>query len=406
MLKNIQSYYFIQIIFAYIDEKQILKTIKYNKSLQKTINISIINYIRYSGRYIVYGTNGIGKEYNGKEDRLIYEGEYFHGERNGKGKEYDTRGKLIFEGEFLNNKQWKGKGYDDDNVVYELNNNINGKGREYYNYGDLKYEGEYLNGRKNGKGKEYFFNQKLRFEGEYKNDLQWDGKGYDKSKKIVYELKNGKGLKKDYDDSGDMIYASEYLNGKRNGKGEEYDWDVGFVFKGEYLNGKRNGKGKEFFCDELIFEGEYLYDDKLKGKLYVDNKLEYEGEYLYDKKWNGKGYDKDGNIIYELINGNGRVKEYNKNCKKLIFKGEYLNGKRNGKGEEYWGDGMVKFEGEYLNGQKCGKGKKYHHYSGKVTFEGEYLNGKRWNGIGKKYIFEKLRFEVEYLNGIKMQKNK
>ena len=29
------------------------------------------------------------------------------------------------------------------------------------------------------------------------------------------------------------------------------------------------------------------------------------------KKWNGKGYDENGNVIYELINGNGKVKEYN-----------------------------------------------------------------------------------------------
>ena len=61
--------------------------------------------------------------------------------------------------------------------------------------------------------------------------------------------------------------------------------------------------------------------------------MEFEGEYLYNKKWNGKGYDKNDNIIYELKNGNGNVKEYDDG--KLSFEGEYLNGKRNGKGEEY-----------------------------------------------------------------------
>ena len=40
--------------------------------------------------------------------------------------------------------------------------------------------------------------------------------------------------------------------------------------------------------------------------------MEYEGEYLYDRKWNGKGYDGNGIIIYELINVNGKVKEYNR----------------------------------------------------------------------------------------------
>ena len=46
--------------------------------------------------------------------------------------------------------------------------------------------------------------------------------------------------------------------------------------------------------------------------------MEYEGDYLDKKKWNGKGYDENGNIIYELING--KVKEYNDNGK-LEFEG-------------------------------------------------------------------------------------
>ena len=47
-----------------------------------------------------------------------------------------------------------------------------------------------------------------------------------------------------------------------------------------------------------------------------------------NKKWNGKWYDKNGNIIYELINSNGEVKEYSyKSDDRSIFKGNYLNGK-------------------------------------------------------------------------------
>ena len=30
---------------------------------------------------------------------------------------------------------------------------------------------------------------------------------------------------------------------------------------------------------------------------------------MNNEKWNGKGYDEDGNIIYELINGNGKIKK-------------------------------------------------------------------------------------------------
>ena len=35
-----------------------------------------------------------------------------------------------------------------------------------------------------------------------------------------------------------------------------------------------------------------------------------------------------------------------------MFEGEYLNGKRNGKGKEYDYNGKLEFEGEYLNGNK------------------------------------------------------
>ena len=99
MLENIKSSYFIKIIFSYLDEKTKLKLMKYNKCLQNKININLINYKILSGRYIIYESNGTGKEYNGYDDDLIFEGEYKNGERNGKGKEYDCFDNLIYEGE-------------------------------------------------------------------------------------------------------------------------------------------------------------------------------------------------------------------------------------------------------------------------------------------------------------------
>ena len=114
------------------------------------------------------------------------------------------------------------------------------------------------------------------------------------------------------------------------------------------------------------------------------------------KKWNGKGYDENGKVIYELINGNGKVKEYD-NYGKLEFEGEYLDGKRNGKGKEY-SLGQLTFDGEYLKGRKTGKGKEYY-FDGKISFEGEYLNGER-HGKGKEYDGDgNIEFEGEYLNG-------
>ena len=90
--------------------------------------------------------------------------------------------------------------------------------------------------------------------------------------------------------------------------------------------------------------------------------MEYEGDYII-KKYNGKGYGEDGNIIYELKNGTGIIKEYDNYNSKFEFEGEYLNGLRNGKGKEYGYDGKLSFEGEYLFNKR---------YNGK----GYYKNGK------------------------------
>ena len=112
MLENIKSSYIVKKLFSNLEERNKLKLSKYNKRLQNIMNISLINYMTYTYKYIIYEDNGKGKEYN-IYDKLIYEGEYKCGERNGKGKEYD----------------------------------------DYYD--NLTFEGEYLNGKRNGNGKEY-----------------------------------------------------------------------------------------------------------------------------------------------------------------------------------------------------------------------------------------------------------
>ena len=297
MLKIIKSSYFIPILFSYVYEKQKLKVIKYNKILQKDLNISILNYKYFTGRYIQYESNRIGKEINYVDNALRFEGEYLNGKRHGKGKEYNEYGNLTFEGEYLNGKR-------------------NGKGKKYNAYGDLTFEGEYLNGKRHGKGREFYCGGvlvfkstgKLAFEGEYFNDKKLNGIGYDKEGNILYNLNNN-----------------------INGEGKEYSDDK-LIFEGEYLNGKRNGKGKEYA---------------------LNGNLKFEGEYLNDLKWNGQGYDSDSlnDIEFgEFKNGKGLIKEYNI-YGKLIFEGEYSNEQKNGKGKEYC-NGKLVFEGEYLNDKR------------------------------------------------------
>ena len=54
MLKNIKASYFLRILFSCLDEKQKLELIKYNKSLQEILNIRLIYYKYFSGKYIEY----------------------------------------------------------------------------------------------------------------------------------------------------------------------------------------------------------------------------------------------------------------------------------------------------------------------------------------------------------------
>ena len=126
----------------------------------------------------------------------------------------------------------------------------------------------------------------------------------------IYELKDGKGIYKQYSRYHKLLIEAEYNNGDLNGKGKEY------------------------------------YDD-------YQESVKYEGEFLNGKQWNGKGYDIKGNVIYELINGKGYIKQYDFYFADLvlIFEGEYINGEKNGKGKEYYEDGKLKFEGEYKEGK-------------------------------------------------------
>ena len=58
---------------------------------------------------------------------MKFKGEYLNGKRNGKGIEYYNNDKKLFEGKYLNDLKWDGKGYVPikNNIVYELKN---GKG--------------------------------------------------------------------------------------------------------------------------------------------------------------------------------------------------------------------------------------------------------------------------------------
>ena len=118
----------------------------------------------------------------------------------------------------------------------------------------------------------------------------------------------------------------------------------------------------------------------------------FKGEYYNGKRWNGVIYNYDGIKECEIKYGKGIIKEYNTKGE-LIFKGQYINGLRNGEGEEYYDSKNVIFKGNYLNGLRHGKGEEYY-LNKNILFQGEYLNGRRWNGTIYKHNNKK-KYEIK-----------
>ena len=101
MLQNSKSIYFIKRLFNFVDEKNKLDIIKYNKNIQNILDISLINYKIFSDRYIIYGGNRKGKEYN-YDDKLLFEGEYLNKKKKGKGREYNYNDLYLFKFDIFN----------------------------------------------------------------------------------------------------------------------------------------------------------------------------------------------------------------------------------------------------------------------------------------------------------------
>ena len=258
-MKNIKSIFYKRLLLSHLNEKIKLDLIKYNKCLQNILDISLINYKVYSGKYIIYEKDRKGKLYNAYEDRLLFEGEFLNGKKHGKGKEYTYIGKINFEGEYLNGI-------------------INGKGKEYFDDGKIKYEGNYLNGLRHGEGILYYNNGKIRFMGEYSYGRIWNGKVFDCYWKKFFEIINGAGYIRDYDYSGKILLSEgPYSNGEKNGEQKDYYDNGNIQFEGQYINGKPNGHGKKYE---------------------TNGNLRFEGDYINGIAWNGIQYDYVNNTIF------------------------------------------------------------------------------------------------------------
>ena len=145
------------------------------------------------------------------------------------------------------------------------------------------------------------------------------------------------------------------------------------------------------------YEGNWL-NDKMNGfgKLSIDSKIKYEGEFK-DDKYHGKGIEHFSHGEFNGTFENGLRMGYGeftwKNIDK-IFKGNYLNNKKNGFGKLYENKKLI-YEGDFRNDKYNGIGKCFK--DGGV-YKGNFKNGKLC-GLGKFYVKKFLRYVGEFENG-------
>ena len=75
IFESIKSVYILREILSLLNDSNKFEILKYNKKFQKKSEISINDFKKQSGRYVVV-KNGIAKEYILDKNRLIFEGQY------------------------------------------------------------------------------------------------------------------------------------------------------------------------------------------------------------------------------------------------------------------------------------------------------------------------------------------
>ena len=112
--------------------------------------------------------------------------------------------------------------------------------------------------------------------------------------------KNGQGI---FTSSGGSRYVGEFRNDKRNGYGT-FTWPDGGKYEGEWKNGVFHGQGTVFLADGEKYEGEWKDGEKNGQGIYSFlDESKYEGEFIGNEPWNVTFYDKNGNIIWKMVNG-------------------------------------------------------------------------------------------------------
>ena len=248
-------------------------------------------------------------------------------------------------------------------------------------YDDIKYIGNVIDGKFNGSGK-IFIRDKLYYEGFFKNNL-FHGDG------ILYS---------NYCD----YYNGKFYNGYANGYGE-IRWCNGISYKGLITKNLINGLGIYKYYNGSYYDGNFKNGFKSGEGKYIcifENNIIVK---IYSKDWkndllNGKGEIQCKNMSY---NYKGDIKTAINHLSQLyilpyglgvltnnegidIYVGKFVNGRKEGNGNEYYDNGIKKYSGGFILNHYHGEGKLYDS-SGKVVYDGDFYKGTKH---GKGWVIE------------------
>jgi len=313
--------------------------------------------------------------------------------------------------------------YDNDTLPH-------GKWKWFYESENLWKEGNFKHGLKNGYFKEYdekgdlisavkFVNgEKVEKAEELaKLDVRTDYYPSGKVKIVATYSKDGipEGVRREYNEDGQVVKSYIFLHGKIIGEGiftdaglKEGNWIE------YYTNGKIKAKGN-YTADEKNGQWQYFYSN---------GQLEQIGIYRNSKPdsvW--KWFYPNGKILREenFIDGlaDGVLTEYSMDGS-IITRGDFIEGKeegfwyyivgdsreegdyaegmRNGKWKSYYDDGSLSFEGKFVDDLPNGEHTWYWD-NGKIKKQGKYSMGRK-NGDWKKYDYNgQLFITISYRAG-------
>ena len=161
-----------------------------------------------------------------------------------------------------------------------------------------------------------------------------------------------------YVNSDGTLYVGYFIKDKMNGKGLKYTLEKDHIYKGDFIDNMRHGYGKDYRKNSK-YEGQFSFDKKNgKGEIVLNTGDIYKGDFKNNKItgyghyiWKNNNHEYIGNFLDGKFHGEGYYKWGNNQ----YFKGKYLNGVKEGKGEIGFNDGKKCFI-NFIKGKPYGKG--------------------------------------------------